>query len=191
MTAGLHLPDHALVAVARVSLLTLRASLFRDLGPAAAALLQDAGFAGGEALFHGFGAWLAARDLPAPESVSASAFGGYASEYFRDAGWGPLEFGVLQSVGTIDSTTWAEADPAYPLNFPGCYYTSGALSDFFSRLAGKPVAVMEVECRSMGSERCRFLTGAGNTLQRVYEEMARGVGYEEALANNTNRRGDQ
>jgi hypothetical protein len=55
------------------------------------------------------------------------------------------------------------------------------IADFFSRLAGAPLAVMEVECRSMGGERCRFLIGAGETMQRVYDEMGQGVPYDEAL----------
>ena len=44
---------------------------------------------------------------------------------------------------------------------------------------------MEVECRSMGGERCRFLIGTGETLQHVYDEMAQGVGYADALAEET------
>ena len=52
-------------------------------------------------------------------------------------------------------------------------------ADFFGRLAGEAVAVMEVECRSMGGERCRFLVGSGETMQHVYDEMAQGVGYDE------------
>jgi hypothetical protein len=88
---------------------------------------------------------------------------------------------VLQSVATIDSADWAESDPARPLDFPGCYYTSGVLADFFTRLAGEPLSVMEVECRSMGGERCRFLVGSGETMQRVYEAMGQGVTYEAAV----------
>jgi hypothetical protein len=41
---------------------------------------------------------------------------------------------------------------------------------------------MEVECRSMGGDRCRFLIGSGETLQRVYDEMGNGVSYEQAAA---------
>jgi hypothetical protein len=67
------------------------------------------------------------------------------------------------------------------LDFPGCYFTAGIFADFFGRVAGSPVAVMEVECRSMGNERCRFLLGSAETLQRVYDEMGQGVGYEEAV----------
>jgi hypothetical protein len=38
---------------------------------------------------------------------------------------------------------------------------------------------MEVECRSMGAPRCRFLIGSADMLQHIYEEMARGASYEQ------------
>lgn len=183
MSASLDLPGNALIAMTRDSLLALRVALFRDVGPSAAAMLQEAGFAGGQAMFGGFASWLAARGLPAPETLPATEFAAHATDFFREAGWGSIELGALQSVATVDSADWAEADPAFPLDFPGCYYTSGVMADFFGRLAGEAVAVMEVECRSMGGERCRFLVGTGETLQHVYDEMAQGVGYSDALTN--------
>jgi len=182
MSAALDLVGNDMVAMTRDSLLALRTAMFRDIGPNAATLLQEAGYAGGQALFGAFGRWLAARGLPSPESLTASDFALRATEFFRDAGWGSIQLGALESVATVDSTDWAEGDPAYPLEFPGCYYTSGVMADFFGRLAGEPVAVMEVECRSMGGDRCRFLVGSGETLQRVYDGMAQGVSYEEAVA---------
>jgi predicted hydrocarbon binding protein len=182
MSASLDLPGNFLVAMTRDSLAALRAAMFRDVGPNAATMLQEAGYAGGPALFDAFGRWLTARGLPAPEALPAGDFASRATEFFQDAGWGSIQLGALDSVATVDSNDWAEGNPAFPLEFPGCYYTSGVMADFFGRLAGEPVAVMEVECRSMGGERCRFLVGSGETLQRVYDEMAQGVGYEQAVA---------
>ena len=181
MTSSIDLPANALVAMTRDSLLALRAAMFRDLGPNAATLLQEAGFAGGQALFGTFAAWLAAQGAPSPDVLTAAEFAVRANEFFREAGWGSIELGALETVATLDSTDWAESDPAYPLEFPGCYYTSGVLADFFGRLADEPLAVMEVECRSMGASRCRFLVGTGEMMQRVYDEMGRGVSYEEAV----------
>ena len=43
------------------------------------------------------------------------------------------------------------------------------------------VAVMEVECRSRGESRCRFLAGAPETLSALYDRMAAGASYLEAL----------
>lgn len=182
MGQSIDLPASGLLAVTRESLLALRAALFRDLGPNAAALLQEAGFAGAPALFDAFSQWLASQGLPAPESLAASEFATHATEFFRDAGWGSIELGAIEPVAIVDSSDWAEGDPSNPLDFPGCYYTSGVFADFFGRLAGEPLAVMEVECRSMGNDRCRFLIGTGETLQRVYDEMTQGVTYADALA---------
>lgn len=181
MPQSIDLPENGLVALTRQSLLALRAALFRDVGPNAAVLLQEAGYAGGQALYEAFERWLADRGLSAPDALPATEFGLRATEFFRDTGWGAIEIGALESVATVDSPDWAESDPAYPLDFPGCYYTAGVLADFFGRLAGEPVAVMEVECRSMGASRCRFLVGGGDVMQRIYDAMGEGIPYDEAV----------
>ncbi len=182
MASSIDLSGNALVALTRDSLIALRNGLFRDVGPNAAALLQEAGYAGGPALFDAFTRWLSARGLSAPESLPATEFASRASEFFRDTGWGSIALGSMESVATVDSADWAESDPAYPLEFPGCYYTAGVMADFFGRLAGVPLAAMEVECRSMGAERCRFLVGGPETMQRVYDAMADGTTYDQAVA---------
>jgi hypothetical protein len=48
-------------------------------------------------------------------------------------------------------------------------------------MAGETVAVMEVECRSKGDARCRFLAGSPDSLASLYDRMAQGMGYEEGL----------
>jgi hypothetical protein len=53
---------------------------------------------------------------------------------------------------------------------------------FFGRVAGRPLAVLEVECRSMGAPRCRFLLGAADVMGHIYDDVERGVAYEEAVA---------
>jgi hypothetical protein len=40
---------------------------------------------------------------------------------------------------------------------------------------------MEVECRSTGADRCRFLLGSPDTLGALYEAMAGGESYENAV----------
>ena len=185
MSEPIELTDGGLVAIPRDSLLTLRTALFRDLGINAAAVLQEAGYAGGEAFFDAFSRWLASRGLPAPESLPSSEFAARASEFLRNAGWGSINVDTLESAATIDSSDWAESDPDHPMEFPGCYYSAGLLTDLFGRIIGEPVAVMEVECRSMGNNRCRFLVGAADTMQRVYDAMGEGLTYEQALATGT------
>ena len=181
MPQSIDLPGNSLVAMTRDSLLALRDAMFRDIGLNAAAMLQEAGYAGGPALYDAFAKWLSARGDSSPEMLEASEFSAKATEFFKEAGWGSVEMGSLQSVATVDSSDWAESDPAHPMEYPGCYYTSGVLADFFTRLAGEPLAVMEVECRSMGSDRCRFLVGSGDQMQRVYDAMSVGTSYQEAV----------
>lgn len=181
MAQSIDLGGSAMLALTRDSLAALRGALFRDLGAGGAGYLQEAGYAGGGALYEAFAHWLAGRSLGSPESLPADDFARYASMFFRDAGWGSIELGALQeAVATVDSQDWSEADPRSPLEFPGCHLTTGLFADFFGRLAGNPLAVMEVECRSMGAPRCRFLVGSGEVLQQLYDAMAHGESYEEA-----------
>jgi hypothetical protein len=78
-------------------------------------------------------------------------------------------------------STGAEAEPR-GAPFPSCHFTAGMLSDFFTRLGGYPAAVMEVECRTRGEARCRFLVGSPDLLTWMYEGLTAGRAYEELLA---------
>ena len=180
---SLDLAQSGMVGLTRDALTALRSVLFRNAGANAAAYLQEAGYAGGQALFQAFAKWCAGRGLPAPDAMAAKDFELRSADFFRELGWGALS--VTNSGDTVlmlDSTDWAEADPASAMEYPGCYLTSGLLADFFGRVAGAPLAVMEVECRSMGSSRCRFLLGSSETMQYVYDGMTTGIGYETTLS---------
>jgi predicted hydrocarbon binding protein len=177
------LTGSGMLAITRDALVALRAALLRDTGPAAAGYLQEAGYAGGSALFEAFRQWLAARGGGEPESLSVDDFQREATEFFRRTGWGSLQVGALHdTVAALDSADWGEATPESPLEQPGCHLTAGMFADFFGRVADAPLAVMEVECRSAGGDRCRFLLGSAEVMQTVYEAMSQGYGYEEAVA---------
>ena len=176
------LAGSGMVGLTRDALTTLRSVLFRDAGANAASYLQEAGYAGGNALHEAFGKWCEGRGLGAPETMAAPEFEGRAAEFFWELGWGVVKVGMLRdSVLTLDSSDWAEADPASAMQFPGCYLSAGLLADFFGRIAGVQLVVMEVECRSMGSERCRFLVGSSETIQHVYDAMVQGLTYDASL----------
>src|SRR6266576_2118823 len=99
----------------------------------------------------------------------------------RATGWRSVSVAPLGNAAlVVDSSDWAEAAPGSAQE-PMCFFSSGMLADFFGRLSGEPVAVMEVECRSRNDERCRFLSASPDTLNVVYEQMKEGRGYEEAL----------
>ncbi len=178
---SMDLTGSGMVAVTRDALAALRNALMRDTGYAAAGYLQEAGYAGGAALFDAFTQWLSARGASAPEDLSLSAFQEHAADFFRETGWGSLTVSELDAVATIDSDDWSEASPDAGLEHPCCHLSSGMFADFFGRMAGAPLAVMEVECRSTGAARCRFLLGSTEVLQSVYDGMAGGATYEAAL----------
>jgi predicted hydrocarbon binding protein len=171
-----------MLTVTRASLLSLRAALLRSGDPQSAVTLQEAGYAGGSALYESFKGWLAERSEIGIEDLDVDAFQHRASEYFSDHGWGTLYVGSIDDVvATLDSPDWGECDLNLGAQQPSCHLTTGMFADLFGRLAGAPVAVLEVECRSAGHERCRFLVGSPDVMDAVYEEMGRGTDYEGAV----------
>ena len=177
------LPGNAMVGLTRDAFNALHAALFRETGGNAASYLQEAGYAGGGALHAAFARWCADRGAPVPEDLAAPDFSQRASEFFSALGWGPVTVEMLHdAVIAIDAPDWAESSPGGAMQFPGCYLSSGMLADFFSRLANAQLVAMEVECRSMGHERCRFLLGSAETMQHLYDAMTQGVAYDGALA---------
>lgn len=168
------------IALPRASLLALRAALIRETGGSFATFLQEAGYAGGEAVFAAFKSWLSARGEDV-DALDVAAFQERAADFFRIAGWGSITIApVGDVVAMVDSTDWAEADPLSALPYPSCHYTTGMLADFFGRTAAAPLAVLEVECRSSGSPHCRFLVGATEVMGHLYDRMAAGEHYEAA-----------
>ena len=179
----LDLAGNGMIAVTRDALAALRHALMRDGGHAAAGWFQEAGYAGGGALFEAFRGWLDRRDAGAPEALPLDEFQELAGEFFRETGWGSLTVGTLHdAVATLDSPDWGEASPGAGMEYPCCHLSAGMLADFFGRVADAPLAVMEVECRSTGADRCRFLLGSAEVMQAVYEGMSQGQRYDDAVA---------
>jgi len=176
-------PHPAGLRIGRRVLHQLRAALERDTGLQASTYLQEAGFAGGEELYAEFAEWLlGTRGVERPADLDTRFLTEALSEFFADQGWGALTATPLgPSVLALDSTEWAEAADDGRGEFPSCHLTCGLLADFFGRLSDGLVAVMEVECRSRGDGRCRFLAGAPETLSALYDRMAQGSGYADAL----------
>lgn len=187
MTSQHYSAHHGGLRLGRRVIHQLRASLERDTGLQASTYLQEAGFAGGEELYAEFADWLlATRGVERPAELDAQFLNEVLSEFFKEQGWGALEATALSpAVLALDSTEWAEATDDGRGEFPSCHLTCGLLADFFGRLSDGLVAVMEVECRSRGDARCRFLAGAPETLSAVYDRMAQGSGYAQALGLNS------
>ncbi len=180
---SVELSGNGMVGMSRDAFTTLHAAIFRDAGANAPAWLQEAGYAGGPGLFDAFGRWCGARGLAAPESLGVSEFGIRAAEFLSALGWGNVRVESLQeSALAIDSSDWVEANASSGMQYPGCYFSAGMLADFFGRIANAQLVAMEVECRSVGHERCRFLLASAETIQHVYDGMVNGVAYAESLA---------
>ena len=176
------LGNSALSAIPRASLTTLRASLVRDLGDGFATVLQEAGYAGGESVLAGMRDWCAANGMGAPESLAYSQFQQAAARFFAETGWGAVTLEPLGDAAVaFDAPDWAEADPTAAMPYPSCYYTAGMLADLFGRVADGPLGCLEVECRSAGAARCRFLLASPDVIAHVYQRLTEGVGYEDAL----------
>ena len=181
MTTSQSPTTHGGVRIGRRVLHQLRASLERDTGLQASSYLQEAGFAGGEELYGEFAEWLlATRGVERPGELDMAYLSEALAEFFTDQGWGALTARPLGAVLALDATDWAEAGGGSS-EFPSCHVTCGMLADFFGRMSNGLVAVMEVECRSRGDGRCRFLAGAPETLSALYDRMAQGAPYPEAL----------
>jgi predicted hydrocarbon binding protein len=105
------------------------------------------------------------------------------SRYFDEAGWGRLKHEeVNEGIGAIVASDWAESDPAERRGAPGCHLSTGLLAELLTRAVGRPVAVMEVDCRSQGDEVCRFLFGSPTTLLLVHKKLAQAGSLNDALA---------
>ena len=176
-TRTLRLPHPLLTSISR--------AIAADRSPRdAAVLLRQAGYDAGRSFFEYFENWApdhtgesSVRALPAPQFWNA----------FRDfwdfLGWGMLEHRQIhEGVAVLESADWIEAEPDGVGAGTGCHLSTGLLADFLSRIAGEDVAVMEIECRARGAERCRFLIGSPQTLTTLYQEVEQGRTFDDALA---------
>jgi len=183
MNAAALLIPHRCLVLSHTALHQLRVSLERGTGVQSATYLQEAGFASGEGVFNAFSEWIAATYfVEKPSDLDVQFLGEAMSGFFHECGWGTLvPDQIAHAAICLDSTDWAEATPESEAQYPSCHFSCGMLADFLGRLSGGLVGVMEVECRSRGDSRCRFLGGSPETLHGLYERMNQGMSYQQAL----------
>lgn len=176
-----HLTESPELDLPAASLLALRRALVAELGADhAARALQRAGHAAGDALFAAFRSKAGADD---PADLDELEFWRRLAALFADRGWGRLDFEAAHpGVGSLESSDWAEVDPAAGELRPSCYFTAGLLANILGRTAGADVGIIEVECRSRGDLRCRFLFGGRAALERVFAGLSVGHDAAEILA---------
>jgi predicted hydrocarbon binding protein len=172
-------PTRALeLAIPVASLAALRRALTAEVGPdAAAQALRAAGHAAGDAWYPEFATGKSGEDVP------EKAFWGRLSRFFLNHGWGTLtQASVHPGVGALDATDWVEADPEARETRPSCFFTTGVLANLLGNVASTDVAVLEVECRSAGHHRCRFMFGSAEALNALYSRVASGSPVDAALS---------
>jgi len=134
----------------------------------------EAGSAGGQAFLGG------------PESVAGmgqSTFWARLAGYFGRRGWGAIEHaGTWPGISLLKSTDWAEASEAEQDPDGSCHFSTGYLSGFLTELAGGPVAVLEVECRSRGDQECRWAFGSEKVIHDLYGALLEGTPLDTALS---------
>ncbi len=160
------------------SLAAIRQSLTQEVGPdAAASALRAAGYSAGDALYTALTQPFASSSDSSKDGlgdISADAFWRRLSQLFSTRGWGTLSHTAAHpGVGALDTTNWVEAVPESEPR-PSCFFTTGLLANLLGRAAGENLAVLEVECRSVGHARCRFLFGAPVTLDTLYGRLRTG-----------------
>jgi predicted hydrocarbon binding protein len=175
------MPDISLSTSGLVAISPAAIHLLRDR--AGAQVIQEAGYAAGVSTHAAFVRWLpSVAGVEDPRELATPRLAEVLSRFFSSLGWGTVEVTpVGSSTFAVDSLNWAEAQPDSGLQYPACYFTAGLLADLVSRIADAPLAVMEVECRSRGEARCRWLVGAPDTLTSLYEQMAQGADYLSVL----------
>ncbi|HEV7839831.1 MAG TPA: 4-vinyl reductase [Gemmatimonadaceae bacterium] len=140
--------------------------------------LREAGYAGATSLFDAFETWLDDRGSNRAEDLAIDQFSSRAAEFFQAAGWGRVSFRSLHdALAVIDIADCWESQ-LHGQGETGCHLTTGTLAGFLGCLADYPVAVMEIECGSSTSSRCRFLAGNAEMLEHAYERLSRGEEWE-------------
>ena len=175
------LPSDDMLALPRGAFARLRDLVWHATAEHAPGYLQEAGYGAGEQVYQGFVNWCAKHSYGVPESIAAANFPKLAEWFFNELGWGHVSVGTIgNAVVTVDANNLP--DVGAQVQFPGCYMSSGMFADFFSRLAGAQLVSREVECRTIGNERCRFVIASAETIQHMYDGMAQGMHYEQALS---------
>jgi predicted hydrocarbon binding protein len=115
-------------------------------------------------------------------AMSQDEFWSTLQRFFSKRGWGTLSHKPAHdAVGVLTSPNWAEAisgaDPD-----GSCCFSTGLLSGLLSQLAGGPVAVLEIECRTRGDASCDFAFGSEAAIHELYGHLLEGTTLEGALA---------
>ncbi len=167
------------VAFPAAALATLRRSLIEEAGaPATTHALHAAGYGAGEALYPLFAGALGGE----PAARAEEAFWGSFREFLARRGWGTLEHArVHPGVGLLTSFDWAEATAPAEEAGSSCAFSSGLLSGLLSKVAGGPIAVLDVSGRHSPGGPSRFAFGSETAIGSLHGLLSEGVDLDSAL----------
>ena len=159
-------------------------SLRIELGKEAGTLptvhaLHQAGYQAGAAAASS----LDGDDDEGSSAMGQEAFWAWLADFFSKRGWGTLQhLPAHAGVGILSSSDWAEASESQIDPGASCFFSTGFLSGLLSELAGGPVAVLEVGCRTRGGAACQFAFGSEGTIHDLYGRLLDGADLDGALA---------
>lgn len=115
--------------------------------------------------------------------LGEDAFWARLADFFGKRGWGALRHArPHRAVGLLSSTDWAEASAGEGGPDASCHFSAGFLAGLLTELAGGPVAVLEVGCRSRGSDACQFVFGSEGAIHELYGRLLEDDNLDGALA---------
>jgi hypothetical protein len=158
----------------------LRTELAKEAGTLQAVhALHSAGYQAGT----GAAATLAGNATDGAATLAQDAFWTRLSGFFSQRGWGTLSHdSAHQAVGFLSSADWAEANGGDVDPDASCFFSTGFLSGLLSELAGGPVAVLEVGCRTRGEDTCNFAFGSESAIHDLYGRLLDGADLNGALS---------
>jgi V4R domain len=158
----------------------LRRELSKEAGPLPTIhALHAAGFSGGRAAATAF---LEGAEADVT-SMAQNAFWARLCSFFSRRGWGVLNQTALSpAVSLLMSDDWAESHETEPDAEGSCSFSTGFLSGLLTELAGGPVAVLEVECRTRGDDRCAFAFGSEHAIHDLYGRLLEDTDLDGAVA---------
>lgn len=167
------------IAVPIAVFTTLRRELEKEVGTLPAVRsLHHAGYETGAEAAAGF----VSGDREGIADLTASDFWDRLERSFRRKGWGSIRHEAPHAgVGMLVSGDWVEGatDDTDPEG--SCSFSTGFLAGLLSTLADRPVAVLEVTCRTRGDDACRFAFGAEAVVHELYGRLLDGSDLSRAL----------
>jgi predicted hydrocarbon binding protein len=167
------------IAVPVTVFTVLRRELEKEAGTLPAVKsLHHAGYEVGTEAAVGF----AGGDGDRATELSRTAFWHRMERFFRSKGWGSVQHeDAHPGVGILTSSDWVES-ASQEIDPEGtCSFSTGFLAGLLSAITDRPIAVLEVTCRTRGDDACRFAFGSEVVVHELYGRMLEGSDLRGAL----------